>query len=81
VTEAKRVYRIQSLERAVRILDVIAASPRPMHLRNIAAAAGLHKVTVYRYLCAMEALDLVEADDSGRWWMGAKIALWGRLSS
>src|ERR1700688_886740 len=48
------VYKLQALDRAFAVLDLLAASNTPLGLAEIADALGLHKSTAHRFL--MEAM-------------------------
>jgi DNA-binding IclR family transcriptional regulator len=60
--------RVQSVERALLLLEEIAASPVPPTAPEIAQRAGINRATAWRLLSTLEHFDLVERDpDSGRY--------------
>lgn len=73
---------MQSVERALTMLEEIAASPAPPSVAEIAARAGVNRGTAWRLLATLEHFQLVERDPlSGRYLTGfgsARIAAAGR---
>jgi DNA-binding IclR family transcriptional regulator len=62
---------IQSVDRALRMLEIVAASPAPPSATEIAAAAGVNRSTAWRLLATLECHDLIERDpDTGRYSVG-----------
>ncbi len=60
--------RVQAVERALLLLEEIAASPVPPTAPEIAQRAGVNRATAWRLLGTLEHFDLVERDpDSGRY--------------
>jgi DNA-binding IclR family transcriptional regulator len=53
---------IQAVDRALRLLEVVASSEVPPTGVELAAAAGLNRSTAWRLLATLEAHDLVERD-------------------
>ncbi len=53
---------IQSVEVGFSLLDVLAASPGPLMLRDLAAAAGMSAAKAHRYLVSFQRLALVTQD-------------------
>lgn len=72
--------RIQSVARAARILEVVAASPDGMTPKEIGAAVGLRLPTTYHLLQTLEAVRLLrrEGASGGRYLLGFGV---GRLAS
>lgn len=63
---------IQSIEVGFRLLQVLAAQPRAMMLRDLAAAAEMNPAKAHRYLVSFGRLGLVAQDPiSGRYDLGA----------
>jgi DNA-binding IclR family transcriptional regulator len=63
--------RVQAVERALLLLEEIAASPVPPTAPEIAQRAGINRGTAWRLLSTLEHFDLVERDpDSGRYRVG-----------
>jgi DNA-binding IclR family transcriptional regulator len=60
--------RVQAVERALLLLEEVAASPVPPTAPEIAQRAGINRATAWRLLSTLEHFDLVERDpDSGRY--------------
>lgn len=72
---------VQSVERALTMLEEIAASPAPVSASEAAARAGVNRGTAWRLLATLEHFQLVERDPaSGRYAVGfgaARIAAAG----
>jgi len=63
---------IQSIEVGFRLLDVLAATSRPMMLRDIAKGAGMPAAKAHRYMVSFMRVGLIEQDSaSGRYDLGA----------
>jgi len=62
---------IQSVDRALRILEVMAVEGRPLGLGEIGGRVGLHVSTVHRLLATLRARGFVEQDEAaGRYRIG-----------
>jgi DNA-binding IclR family transcriptional regulator len=72
-SEATRTYKVQVLDRAIGLLDVLATSPSGLQLAEISNRLGLHKSTVYRLLAVLEQYRLVEKSVSGKFHLGLKL--------
>ena len=57
--------RIQSIDRAVELLEAIAAAPEPQTAPALADRAGLNRSTAWRILATLEHHGLVERDPAG----------------
>jgi len=66
---------IQSLDRGMRLLEVIARSPRPLTGVDAADRAEINRSTAWRLLATLEQHRLVERDETGRYQVG--IGLFG----
>ena len=55
-------YHIHSLDRGLKILELLAQNREPLTLSRIASAMGLTLPTVYRFLYTLESLGYVEKD-------------------
>ena len=63
---------IQSIEVGFRLLQVLAATNRPMMLRDIAKGAGMPAAKAHRYMVSFLRIGIVEQDQSsGRYDLGA----------
>jgi len=70
---------IQVLERAMRLLDVLAKKSDPTALKDLAAATGLHTSTTHRILNDLAAGRYVERVDSGTYQLGMRLLELGSL--
>lgn len=69
-----RVYRVQVLERAVRILDVLADHPRDLNAAEIADRLSLHKSTIHRLLAVLDRHALIRRNpDTGSYALGLRL--------
>lgn len=62
----------QSVKRAARIIDAIAADPRSV--AELAETFGLHRSTMFRELQALEEVGWVRRRGSGRYTLGSRLA-------
>lgn len=76
---ASPVIAIQVLERAMRLLDVLARQSDPMPLKDLAASTGLHTSTTHRILNDLVAGRYVERVDSGMYRLGMRLLELGSL--
>ncbi|HTE59425.1 MAG TPA: IclR family transcriptional regulator [Solirubrobacteraceae bacterium] len=66
--------RIQSIDRAVELLEAIAGAPEPETAPALADACGLNRSTAWRILATLEHHGLVERDpDSNRYSLGVAV--------
>ena len=70
---------IQVLDRAMRILDVLAGQPDPVTLKELSAATGLHASTTHRILADLAVGRYVERVDSGLYRLGMRLLELGSL--
>ena len=70
---------IQVLERAMRLLDVLAQQSDPVALKDLAAATGLHTSTTHRILNDLVVGRYVERVDSGQYQLGMRLLELGSL--
>uniref|UniRef100_UPI00333E8F3E IclR family transcriptional regulator n=1 Tax=Castellaniella defragrans TaxID=75697 RepID=UPI00333E8F3E len=70
---------IQVLDRAMRILDVLASQHDPVALKDLSAATGLHASTVHRILSDLAVGRYVERVDSGLYRLGMRLLELGSL--
>src|SRR3546814_756294 len=70
---------IQVLERAMRLLDVLAKRSEPVPLKDLAAATGLHTSTTHRILNDLVVGRYVERVDSGLYQLGMRLLELGSL--
>ena len=70
---------IQVIDRMMTLLDVLAASPDPVGLKQLAQATGLHPSTAHRILASMTHARLVERHDGGSYRLGIRLLELGQL--
>ena len=64
---------VQSLERAIEILQTLKDAQRPLMLREICDRTGMAKSTVHRLLSTMRDADLIEQGQDGRYALGMSL--------
>lgn len=73
---------VQSVARAMQLLDCLAKARRPLTLRDISQRTGLAKSTVHGILATMRANSVIEqSEDDGRYRLGIRLFEWGSLVS
>lgn len=77
--EPNQGVSIQVLERAMRLLDVLAGEDEPMPLKDLAKATGLHTSTTHRILNDLVIGRYVERVDSGLYRLGMRLLELGSL--
>ncbi|ARP87649.1 IclR family transcriptional regulator [Bordetella genomosp. 9] len=70
---------IQVIERAMRLLDALAAQPEPVTLKQLAATTGLHASTAHRILNDLVVGRYVERVDNGVYQLGMRLLELGSL--
>jgi DNA-binding IclR family transcriptional regulator len=53
-------YKVQALDRAFAVLDLLGESETPLGLAQVAASLQLHKSTAHRFLMVLERHRMVE---------------------
>ena len=76
-----RQVPIQSLGKAMRLLDILQEQGRPMHLAELAQLAGYPKSSVYALLTSMRAYSYIEQRADGRYALGIRLYECGRTVS
>jgi DNA-binding IclR family transcriptional regulator len=66
-------YKLQAIDRAVVLLDLLGRSETPMSLTSIATQLNLHKSTVQRFLRVLEGHHLVNFNTNGRYTLGLRL--------
>lgn len=75
-------YRIQALDRAVRVLNCYDFEHRELGVRDITAMTGLHKATAHRILVALEHNGFIEQDPhTGNYHLGLELFRLGQLAA
>jgi DNA-binding IclR family transcriptional regulator len=70
---------IQVIDRMMTLLDVLAAHPEPLGLKQVAQYAGLHPSTAHRILSAMSGGRLVDRLEPGSYRLGMRLLELGNL--
>lgn len=70
---------IQVIERATRLLDVLASESEPIPLKRLAAATGLHPSTAHRILNDLVLARYVDRVDNGIYQLGMRLLELGSL--
>jgi len=70
---------IQVIERMMTLLDVLAESPEPVSLKQLAHATSLHPSTAHRILASMTHARFVERQDGGTYRLGIRLLELGHL--
>jgi DNA-binding IclR family transcriptional regulator len=72
-------HSIQVIERMMRLLDALAGTNRPLALKHLAAATGLHPSTAHRILNVMVAGRIAERAEPGTYRLGMRLLELGNL--
>ena len=59
-------YKVQALDRAFAVLDLLGESDAPLGLAQVASSLQLHKSTAHRFLMVLERHRMVERTASGK---------------
>ena len=76
---ASHPIAIQVIERAMRLLDALAAQPDPVTLKELSATTGLHASTAHRILNDLVVGRYVERVDNGLYQLGMRLLELGSL--
>lgn len=68
----------QTLSRGIRALEILASSPGPLTIAELAVAMGVHRSVAYRILRTLEDHSLLVRDDAGRVQPGPGLAVLAR---
>jgi DNA-binding IclR family transcriptional regulator len=74
---ARETYKLQALDRAFSILDLLGESSIPMGLGEVADSLGLHKSTAHRFLMVLERHRMVDRTSSGKFRLGLRLFDYG----
>jgi DNA-binding IclR family transcriptional regulator len=66
-------YQLQSLDRAVAVLDLLGESEGPLGLADVCERMALHKSTAHRALMVLERCGLIERTPENRFRLGLKL--------
>lgn len=64
----------QTLDRGIRILELLADERHPQTIDELAASLGVHRSVAYRLIRTLELHGLVERESTGRLQLGARLA-------
>jgi DNA-binding IclR family transcriptional regulator len=78
-TRQEQKNPIQVIARMMKLLDVLAAHPEPLGLKQVAQHTGLHPSTAHRILSAMAADRLVDRVEPGSYRLGIRLLELGNL--
>jgi DNA-binding IclR family transcriptional regulator len=73
VSKADGPYQLNSLDRAVSVLEVLGGSDVPLSLAEICERMGLHKSTAHRSLMVLERSGLIERTLENRFRLGLRL--------
>jgi DNA-binding IclR family transcriptional regulator len=66
-------YQLQSLDRAIQVLELLADSDGPLGLADVCERMDLHKSTAHRALMVLERTGLIERTPENRFRLGLKL--------
>ena len=76
--DSSSVYRVQVLDRAVTILNVLMEAHEGVGLADIAIAAGVHKSTAHRIIMSLEGQRIIDRDPvTGKYRLGLRLFEFG----
>lgn len=73
ISEKTAPYQLQSLDRAVAVLDLLGESDTPLALADICQIMKVHKSTAHRSLMVLERSALIERTHDNRFRLGLKL--------
>lgn len=66
-------YKVQALDRAFAVLDLLGESETPLGLAQVASSLQLHKSTAHRFLMVLERHHMVERTTNGKFRLGLRL--------
>ncbi|HKF49769.1 MAG TPA: IclR family transcriptional regulator [Terracidiphilus sp.] len=66
-------YKVQALDRAFAVLDLLGESETPLGLAQVASSLQLHKSTAHRFLMVLERHHMVERTLGGKFRLGLRL--------
>ena len=72
-TTPQGTYKVQALDRAFAVLDLLGESETPLGLAQVAASLQLHKSTAHRFLMVLERHRMVERTANGKFRLGLRL--------
>lgn len=76
----QRTTQIQSLTRAVAVLDAVIHTEQGATLAEITAATGMNRTTVWRLVTSLRELGMVHGNQNGRFTLGARVLALGSVA-
>ena len=72
-TTLQGTYKVQALDRAFAVLDLLGESETPLGLAQVASSLQLHKSTAHRFLMVLERHRMVERTATGKFRLGLRL--------
>ena len=72
-TSAQGIYKVQALDRAFAVLDLLGESDTPLGLAQVSSSLQLHKSTAHRFLMVLERHRMVERTVNGKFRLGLRL--------
>jgi DNA-binding IclR family transcriptional regulator len=72
-TAPQGTYKVQALDRAFAVLDLLGESEVPLGLAQVATSLQLHKSTAHRFLMVLERHRMVERTSTGKFRLGLRL--------
>jgi DNA-binding IclR family transcriptional regulator len=72
-TAPQGTYKVQALDRAFAVLDLLGESETPLGLAQVASSLQLHKSTAHRFLMVLERHRMVERTSTGKFRLGLRL--------
>jgi DNA-binding IclR family transcriptional regulator len=73
VSASRKIYRLQTLDRAFAVLELVASSSTSMTVAEIGDALQLRKSTAHRFLMVLERHSMVQRAQNGRFRLGLRL--------
>lgn len=77
VARSSETYKLQALDRAFAVLDLLGGSSTPLGLAQVASSLKLHKSTAHRFLMVLERHRMVERTVTGKFRLGLRLFDYG----
>lgn len=76
---ATNIRTVQSVDKAVQLLDCLSKSGEPLSLAELRDMTGWAKSTIYGLLYTLRLQGMVmQLEDSGKYWLGDKVLELGK---
>jgi len=73
VSDSKDIYKLQTLDRAFAVLDLLASSSRSLGVAEVVDGLQLHKSTAHRLLKVLERHRMVDRAQNGKYRLGLRL--------